>query len=304
VIGTDPAAAPVRTDLPYLRRRTRRAAAAVPAAPAAGRTASAAPAAGALSDFMTGHATGHPHDQRSSAVDVRPTASLDLGEPALAPSLDLSAPVSPAPAPAPLSLAGPATPKRRNRVDRQVRSGTQTILTVATPTVTLSRIQSGVGTLTITAACSAEVGDLRLGAAFQLRSGPTSTVQSSGGNRFAPAGSRRPVIVGGRETYERLSVDLRQCRDLERLAVFAFSESRSPLQWGGTLVVSTFGGADAEVPLEAAQGEVIVLATLYNVAGEFVLRAEMQPILGDVREACRAYGYDRITWLDGRNPVD
>ena len=50
--------------------------------------------------------------------------------------------------------------------------------------------------------------------------------------------------------------------------------------------------------------DVVVLTTLYNVAGEFVLRAEMQPILGDVREACRAYGYDRITWLDSRNPVD
>jgi hypothetical protein len=44
--------------------------------------------------------------------------------------------------------------------------------------------------------------------------------------------------------------------------------------------------------------------SLYNVRGEFVLRAEMQALNGGVREACRAYGYDRITWLDDRAPVD
>jgi hypothetical protein len=33
-----------------------------------------------------------------------------------------------------------------------------------------------------------------------------------------------------------------------------------------------------------------------------VIRAEMTPV-GGVRDAGRAFGYDRITWLDDRNPV-
>jgi uncharacterized protein involved in tellurium resistance len=170
--------------------------------------------------------------------------------------------------------------------------------------VTLTRVQSGVGQLAIEAVCSSAVGDLRLGAAYQLRGGVSSTVQYAGGNRFAPS-SRRPVIVAGRDEYEHLRIDLRQVRDLERLAVYAFSESRRDLQWGGTLVVTTFGGARIELPLETLfAGPIAVLASVYNLDGELVVRAEMETITGDVREAARAYGYDRITWRDDRSPVD
>jgi hypothetical protein len=113
------------------------------------------------------------------------------------------------------------------------------------------------------------------------------------------------VLLAGREEYEHLRVDLRQVRDLERLAVFAFSESRAELTWGGTLVVSTFGGARVELPLESLHpGRVAVLMTIYNVDGELVLRAELETVDGDVREAARAYGFDRITWRDDRSPVD
>ena len=290
----DPAAALRRTDLPYLRRRSRRP---VPGSPA-------------VAEFFTGHAS-HPHHhggpppappQRPGA---QPTREAQAGAPASASpppvsaSLDLSTPV-PRPSPPPV----PTPAATRVRAERRVPAGTQLILTAAAPTVTLTRLQSGIGTLTVEAACSSEVGDLRLGAAYQLRSGPTSTVQSSGGNRMAPPKTRRPVIIGAREPFEKLSIDLRQCRDLERLAVYAFSETRSPLRWGGTLVIRTFGGAEVEVPLENVEGRVVMLVTLYNVAGEFVLRAEMQAVVGDVREVCRAFGYDKITWLDDRTPVE
>ncbi|HEU5267407.1 MAG TPA: hypothetical protein VFU35_11940 [Jatrophihabitans sp.] len=168
----------------------------------------------------------------------------------------------------------------------------------------LTRLQSGIGELTIEAVCSPDVGDLRLGAAYQLRSGPTSTVQLAGGARFAPS-ARRPVIVASRDEFDQLGVDLRQVRDLERMAVYAFSESRAELTWSGTLVVSTSGGARIELPLESLYaGRIAVLMTIYNLAGELVVRAEMETIVGDVREAARAYGYDRITWRDDRTPVD
>jgi uncharacterized protein involved in tellurium resistance len=187
----------------------------------------------------------------------------------------------------------------------RVPAGGRLILGRKSPTVTLTRVQSGIGTLTIEAACSDEVGDLRLGCAYRLSEGQSSTLQLSGGNRFAPPRSRRPVLLAGHDRYERISVDLRQSRELERLAVYAFSESRARLDWGGTLIVTTFAGAKIELPLERlAPGAVAVLLSLYNVAGEFVLRAEMQTIAGSIREAARAYGYDQITWLDDRTPVD
>ncbi len=219
-------------------------------------------------------------------------------------SLDLSdgPAVAAAPAAAP---ARPARPALRVHRDRRIAAGHQQLLTITTPTVTLTRVQSGIGDLEIEAVCSPEVGDLRLGAAYQLATGETSTVQYAGGNRFAPATGRRPVILAGRDEYEHLRIDLRQVRRLERLAVYAFSESRAPLTWGGTLVVTTFGGARIELPLEGLyQGTVAVLMSIYDLDGELVIRAEMETISGDVREAARAYGYDRITWRDDRHPVE
>ncbi|MCU1659791.1 MAG: hypothetical protein JWO57_4447 [Pseudonocardiales bacterium] len=217
-------------------------------------------------------------------------------------SLDLDEPTEPSPH-APVRPA-PVVPVERAYPVTRVRAGTRTILTVKAPTVTLTRTQSGIGTLTFEAACSDAVGDLRLGAAYQLRSGVSSTVQSSGGNRFAPPRARRPVLVGARDRYERISVDLRQAQDLERLMVFAFSDSRAELTWGGTLITTTFGGAKIELPLEELRGPIAVLMSVYNVGGEFVLRAEMLPIAGSIREASRAFGYDRISWLDDRTPVE
>ena len=179
------------------------------------------------------------------------------------------------------------------------------LLTPTQPTLTLTRLQSAIGTLTIEAACSPAVGDLRLGCLYELRSGASSTVQLTQGNRVAPPRSRRPVIVAGHDRFEHLGIDLRQCTELRRLVVYAFSESRKPLAWGGTLIVSTFGGARAELPLDSLQsGDVGVLLSLYNLRGEFVLRAEMQTLFGAAREAARSYGFDRITWLDDRTPVD
>jgi uncharacterized protein involved in tellurium resistance len=304
----DPRTAPPRYDLTFLRHRSKP------------RPAPELPQTAAVTDFVTGHAVRPPHHGAQHPPTPTTTApaapisgSLDLSSPAApsaprvptAPpstsgSLDLSA--SPAPTPPPPRQ--PQAPKAQVRRDRRVRAGDQQLLSVKEPTVTLTRVQSGIGQLEIEAICSPDVGDLRLGAAYQLRSGPTSTVQLAGGNRFAPS-SRRPVIVAGRDEYEHLRFDLRQVQDLERVAVYAYSESRADLSWGGTLVITTFGGARIELSLETLfAGKVAVLASIYNLDGELVIRAEMETITGDVREAARAYGYDRITWRDDRSPVD
>lgn len=256
----DPASAPPRTDLPFLRHRSLRRVV-PPSGPA-------------------------PPQPAPPAV----TSSLDLSD-------------APAATATPAAAAS-AAPAAAVHTDRRVRANEQQLLGITVPTVTLTRVQSGIGELEIEAVCSPAVGDLRLGAAYQLADGTTSTVQYADGNRFAPS-SRHPVIVAGRDEYEYLRLDLRHARELERMAIYAFSESRSELIWGGTLVITTFGRARIELPLETLHpGRVAVLMSIYNLDGEFVIRAEMETTHdGDVREAARAYGYDRITWRDERSPA-
>jgi uncharacterized protein involved in tellurium resistance len=307
----DPATAPQRADLPFLRHRRR-----PPAPPAA----AAAPATAAAPAAPTGPKVDYVRHTQPPSPSLDLSSSLDLSDPpAAAPAptapaapadssalLDLSD--APAAAPTPTAPAAPARPRGTPaHVHRDVRigAGQEYLLAVKTPTVSLTRTQSGIGHLDIEAVCSAEVGDLRIGAVYQLHSGGSSTVQHAGGHRFAPPNSRRPVLLAAQEEYERITLDLRQIRDVERITVYAFSESRRPLKWGGTLVVTTFGGARIELPLDTLyEGPLAVLLSLYNFDGELVIRAEMENIAGDVREAARAYGYDRITWRDDRAPAD
>jgi hypothetical protein len=88
------------------------------------------------------------------------------------------------------------------------------------------------------------------------------------------------------------------------VVVYASPAGGAPPGWSGTVILSTYGGSRAEVPLDSLQsGDVAVLLSIYQVHGELVVRAEMQPLFGGVREAARAYGFDRITWLDLNTPL-
>jgi uncharacterized protein involved in tellurium resistance len=201
----------------------------------------------------------------------------------------------------------PAAPRTVRAVashqPRRAGAGPATILATK-PTLTLTRLQSGVGVLTIEAACAPTVGDLRLGCAYQLRSGVSSMVQAVSGVTSAPPGSARPVIVGARGRFETLTIDLVQSRDIERLLVYAFSESDSVLSWGGTLVLTAFGPTRIEIPLDRPPSPNILMAlSIYNIRGEFVVRAELEELVGPVRAAVSAYGFDRISWLDQRTPL-
>jgi uncharacterized protein involved in tellurium resistance len=179
------------------------------------------------------------------------------------------------------------------------------MLTMRQPSVTLTRVQSGVGALTVQAVIADSVGDLRLGCAYQLVSGQSSVIQQASGLRLAPAGSRRPVIIASRERLGPITVDLAQSREVERLIVYAYSESGAVLSWDGTLVVQTYGGARVEVPLRRApEAGVLVPLSLYNIDGELVLRAEQSFIGGSIREATAAFGFERISWLDDHTPLD
>jgi len=303
---SSPLTAPARTDLPFLRHRRR-----PPAAPAAPVSAASSPA---LPEFLHGTSSRHQrpgtpdpkHPAERSPLDLsapapRDTpsqgASLDLSAPGPGASLDLSAP-------APSRAAGATPPAVRTYAPPRAQAGAATILTAKAPTITLTRVQSGVGALQIELACSAEVGDARLGCAYQLRSGLSSVVQHASGVPTAPPGSRRPVLTGLRDEFEELLVDLVQVRELDRFVVYAFSASDSELTWGGTLVVSTLGRPRVELPMDGpASAGVLVLLSVFNVAGELVLRNESDRIAGTVRDACVAYGFDRIAWLDARTPL-
>lgn len=165
-------------------------------------------------------------------------------------------------------------------------------------------MQSGVGALRIQAACAETVGDLRMGCAYELRDGTTSLVQRARGPATAPPSGSRPVIRTSRERFETLTVDLAQVRDLRRLAVYLFSESRQPLAWSGTVTVETFGRSRIEIPLDRPPSAGVLLAlSVYNVRGELVLRAEDLLVPGSARAAALALGYDRISWFDEDTPL-
>ena len=340
-----PHEARARTDLPFLRHRTR-----ASRVQASSVQASRVPASGvqpqgvapAIADFVASRGA-HPQHHHPTPAPVRPSPAsepsrpapsgdLNLSTPTPLPavesgstSLDLSSPAPAAPAPAavpapaaradsslelstgsaPTSVAPPAPAAHLVRPVARARPGERTLLSPKAPTATLNRLQSGIGVLTFEAALSAAVGDLRLGCAYELASGETSIVQPGGGMTSAPRNARNPIIVGRREQFERLTIDLRQTRQLERMVIYGFSESEQQLRWGGTLIVTTFGGTRVELPLDRpASWGVTVFMSVYNIDGEFVIRGEMENINGPVREACKAYGFDRITWLDDRNPVE
>ncbi len=244
-----------------------------------------APAASSSLD-LSGPKIDTSHPGRSAATP--PSDPLDLSARPSDP-LDLSSrPAAPTPRPKP----APARPQPR------ARSGPPTLLGPDTPTVTLTRLQSGVGVLQVDLVTT--VPGLRLGAAYELSDGRTSAIVDGGHADAAPP--TRPVLRLTRDRYAGLRIDLRQTRSLRRLAVLAVPQTA--VDWTGTLVVTTAGGARMEAPLDLGHGEgPAVLLTAYVVDGEIVLRAERELVTGNLRDACLAFGYDRITWADDRTPA-
>lgn len=290
-----PLDAPARTDLPWLRHRSRpqRSPTASPG------TASGSAEAGADDAGLVGAASSTP---------TPGSTSLDLTAPAASPSTS-------APASSPTSAVGstpntpssPLTPSPQPRAPYQptrAATGATATLNTAAPTLTLTRVQSGVGVLTITAACSDAVADARLGCMYELRTGRSGLVDLSRHLPVAPHDSRRPIILAGEPDFETLTFDLVQCRELRRAAVYLYAPSGAPSDPVGTLVVETFGRARVEIPLEGlAPASVLVALTVFTIDGELVLRVENEPVAGPVRSACEAFGFDTISWLDPQTPL-
>ncbi|HSY15703.1 MAG TPA: hypothetical protein VK816_06930 [Jatrophihabitantaceae bacterium] len=274
-IPRSPASAPSRADLTWLRRRTLR-----------DRAPEQPPVTPARISFARARPAG---------------TSLDLSAPGTAaPATAAPATVMPTAMPTGFGVDRPVV----TRPVRHVQAKSQTILTPRQPTATLNRLQAGIGTLRFDAVWPAALGDVRLGAVYELADGTSSIVSRTSGMTAGPPGARYPVIVASLQAYEGLTVDLRQSRALSRLVAYAYSESGQPIIWAGTLICETFGGARIELPLEFGQHQgPVAMISVYNVDGEFVLRAERELIIGDVREVARAFGFERIAWADTRSPV-
>lgn len=193
------------------------------------------------------------------------------------------------------------------------------------PAVTLSRAAAGVGATTIELAVGPTQGPVGLAGVYELwgdatapdspgspgspgstgpAARPTTSVVTRDA-REAPARSRRPVLLAGRDRFDRVAIDLRQVRRLRRLLLVVRRPVGVPmtLPWAGALVVTTHAGARVDVPLEPIGAAPAAAAlAIYQVDGELVLRAAARPA-GSLREAAQAFGFEAITWLDDHTPL-
>lgn len=169
--------------------------------------------------------------------------------------------------------------------------------------MTLDRVQSGVGVLALEMVHAATAGDLALGCLLERAAGTESVVQALGGRTQDPPGAEAPLVwltaAAGRES---LHLDLRQIGELRRAMVYGFSPSGSVVGWDGLVVARTYGGSRIEIPFDRApSAATLVIATIYNVRGELVLRAECQEIPGPPEAAAIAFDY-HLSWLEGTHP--
>ena len=228
---------------------------------------------------------GEPAVPVVAPVDLaaRPVAfgsvSLDLGGEPAAPvrtSLDLAAPP-------PVPDTWPAPPARRSgRPVVRLAAGRRLQLGPKAPAITLDRLQSAIGLLTVEAVSGAAA----LGCAYELTDGRSAYLGSG------TTASRTPFLAVRRRS---VSADLRQVRQLVRLVVIAVFPPAEPSP--GLLVVSTWDGGRLELPT-GGSGRVTVPLSVHNVGGELVLRAEAGEALTSPRAAVEAFGFHRISWLD------
>jgi uncharacterized protein involved in tellurium resistance len=221
--------------------------------------------------------------------------------------LDLSSP--PMRAGAPPATASPIPPSARHRVPsvltmRRAPNGSVTRLGPGSPTVALSRIQSGIGGLEFGLTRASAAGDLSLGCVYQLDDGFESVVQGLGDVLSGPPGATLPLVrLKPRRDGVSITFDLRQVRSLRRALLYGFSPSGAALRWDGIIVTATHGGARIEIPLDHAQSDgTMAMVTIYNVEGELVLRSEMEPFSGSPERVAVGFGY-AVPWLDGRLPA-
>ena len=147
-------------------------------------------------------------------------------------------------------------------------------------------------------------GDLSLGCVVETDRSEESAVQSLGGHLEAPRGADAPLVsLDHRPSGDVVVIDLGQVRALRRALVYGYSPSIATLSWDGVIGATTAGGARIEIPFGRRPfSGTMAMVSIYNVAGELVLRSEMEELFGPPEAAAAAYGYE-LPWLDGRVPA-
>lgn len=257
---------------------------------------------------VASHPIAYVHPPRPSAappsLDLTPEPVPPRPPAPTTPSLDLD--LRRAPAQAPARRAAPRRSRPAALPYPRLARGTTAVLAGRRRTVTLTRLQSGTGALALSLSRAAAAGDLALGVVLATTDGATHVLQRLGDALATPTSAAAPLplarLTGGPGS-EGAVLDLRQVGRLQRALFYGYSPSIAALTWDGLLGLTTYDGSRVEVPFDLPPlSGTVALLTAYQVRGELVLRAELEPFAGPPEAAARAYGYSH-GWLDGRLPA-
>lgn len=227
--------------------------------------------------------------RQGSRAAQAPQVPRPVGAPDTA--LDLSASAFVAHTPASVRHTVAAPPRRTS-------TGAVTRLTDRSPVVSLTRMQAGIGALTVEAVWP-EKDQLRIGCVFRTNDGLTAIAALEG-----EAGPVDPVLTSIRGARQSVRLDLLRARTLDRAVIFAVLYPPLPSGWHSALAISMAGAARIEVPVEhPGDFGIAVPLSLYRVGGELVVRAEQEVVRGTLRDACTAFGFDQLSWANPYTPL-
>lgn len=186
---------------------------------------------------------------------------------------------------------------------RRLDADDREILAPTRPTLALTRVQSGVGRLAVEL-FAPPAPAVALACILTDADGESTVVDPTHPRSPPPPTTTDPLITFSGNGFGSFGINLRRSRELSRLIVVATAVVEPQIDWTGTLSLTTFGGGRIDIPLDATPASTTtIVASIYNVDGEYVLRAEGQPMNGSLREAARSFGFDTISWLDPRTPI-
>ena len=292
-----------RASLTYLRRRPK-APQTAPLAPPASAAPTPTPASsgGKISMERPGrsHVTppsgGTPLSPPSGGTPLSPPSSAPaagtpLSPPSTAPTGGTPLTARPAPAAAaPAAQSSPSlsaalAPKKKpssktpvKRVDGRV------LLTAASPTVTLDRRQSAIGSLAFEIAGTGAVA-----AVWELQDKTVGLVDAAVGTFTSPEFGRRPIVE---LTHHRILIGLRHLHQLRRVLILVSGFRGNDPQ---RLLMTLHDDSTVESTHVSTSGPVVVALALYQVDGELVIRREDFGF-DSGETAGREYGMP-LTWL-------
>lgn len=225
---------------------------------------------------------------------VNPAPAADQGLTSAAASdttLDLSSAAQPSPD-STTSAGGQARASRLPvRRGRRAIPGAIVRLGADLPTVTLTRLQSGVGGLTVGLV---GVGAERaaLGCVYEIESKPNvRTLRIDAETDPVPKPDQS--LWGQFKDNQRIVVDLRQTTQLRRALFYVSTHGEGTGPMVACALVFRAQGADlVECPMDlSGENRTVAIATIYNAFGELVIRSEVEAIDGPVRTAAEAHGF-------------